>query len=193
MIIYLHGFRSSSTSIKAEQLRKYLTDHPSDDQFWCEDLPISPKEAIDKVSKIIETSHKPPLIVGSSLGGYYATFLAERFDLKAVLINPACRAAELLEPWVGPHRNLYTDEKFDLTQAHIRELRALWISPLMVPKRFWVLLETGDAVLDFRVAVETYQGARITIKEGGDHGLQSFPEFIPEIVRLSKGPSRLGP
>jgi predicted esterase YcpF (UPF0227 family) len=186
MIIYLHGFRSSATSVKAEQFRHYLSDHPLAPHFWCKDLPISPRKAIDTVSKVIEASLTPPLIIGSSLGGYYATFLAERFDLKAVLINPACRAADLLEPWVGPHRNLYTGEMFDLTQEHIEELRTLRVAPLEHPERFWVLLETGDEVLDYRTAVETYQGARITIKEGGNHGLESFPEFIPDIVGLAK-------
>lgn len=194
MIIYLHGFRSSATSIKAEQLRNFLANYP-EAPFWCEDLPISPRAAIDRVSTVIAASPTPPLIIGSSLGGYYATFLAEQFDLKAVLINPACRAAELLEPWVGPHRNLYTGEVFDLTSAHIQELRALSVSPLKHPERFWVLLEAGDEVLDYRVAVDTYQGARITIKKGGDHGFQSFPDFIPEIVHLSgnQGDPRLHP
>lgn len=186
MIIYLHGFRSSATSIKAEQLRQYLSSHQLAPSFWCKDLPISPQEAIAVVSKVIETSPTPPLIIGSSLGGYYATFLSERFDLKAVLINPACHAADLLEPWVGPHRNLYTGEMFDLTQEHIGELRALRVAPLNRPERFWVLLETGDEVLDYRTAIETYQGARLTIKEGGNHGLESFPEFIPEIVGMAK-------
>jgi hypothetical protein len=198
MIIYLHGFRSSARSIKARQLRQYLAEPQRVHLFWCEDLPNSPQEAIDRVSTVIERSPTPPLIVGSSLGGYYATFLAERFDLRGVLINPACRAADLLEPWIGPHTNLYTGERFDLTPKHIDELRALRVSPLRNPKRFWVLLETGDEVLDYRVAVETYEGALITMKEGGNHSLESFPEFIPEIVQLSTlimpaSPLNIGP
>lgn len=185
MIIYLHGFRSSAISIKAEQLRQYLSERHKAHAFWCEDLPTSPQKAIDEVSKAIDECPSPPLIVGSSLGGYYATYLAEQFDLKAVLINPACHAADLLEPWVGPHQNLYTGETFTLTQAHILELRSLCVTPIKKPERFWVLLETGDDVLDYRAAVETYRGARITIREGGNHGLASFSEFIPEIVNLA--------
>lgn len=185
MIIYLHGFRSSAISIKAELLRHYLEDRHRSDEFWCEDLPISPQKAIDRVSTVIENCPYRPLIIGSSLGGYYATYLAEQFDLNAVLINPACRAAELLLPWVGPHQNLYTGETFSLTQEHIQELRLLSVTPLKKPERFWVLLETEDEVLDYREAVETYKGARITIREGGNHGLESFPEFIPEIVELA--------
>jgi len=185
MIIYLHGFRSSSTSVKAQQLRHFITDRQLADQFWCEDLPTSPQKAIERVSEVIEKSAPRPLIVGSSLGGYYATFLAEKYDLKAVLVNPACRAAELLEPWIGPHRNLYTGEMFDLTREHIHELRRISVTPLDQPRRFWVLLETGDEVLDYREAVETYRGARLEIIEGGNHGLESFPRFVPEIVKLS--------
>lgn len=184
MIIYLHGFRSSALSTKAEQLRRYLSDRQSVDGFWCEDLPISPQKSIETISKVIDHCALPPLLVGSSLGGYYATYLAERFDLRAVLINPACDAADLLEPWVGPHQNLYTGETFTLSQDHIHELRQLRVYPLLKPERFWLLLETGDDVLDYRKAVDTYQGARITIREGGNHGLESFPEYIPEIVEL---------
>lgn len=185
MIIYLHGFRSSSASVKAVQLRQYLSAWGQDVSLWCKDLPISPRIAIDNLSEVIHSCSTPPLLVGSSLGGYYATFLAEHFNLKAVLINPACRAADLLEPWVGPHQNLYTGKSFDLTAEHIQELRELHVSSLDDPTRFWVLLETGDEVLDYRLAVATYQGARMTIREGGNHGLESFPEFIPEIVSLA--------
>lgn len=185
MIIYLHGFRSSAISIKAKQLGQYLAERQRSDEFWCEDLPISPLSAIDRVSKVIHACSTPPLIVGSSLGGYYATFLAERFDLNAVLINPACHAADLLAPWVGPHQNLYTGENFTLTPEHIQELRDFEVITLTKPERFWVLLETGDDVLDYRTAVDVYHGARITIRQGGNHGLESFPEFVPEIVELA--------
>ena len=185
MIIYLHGFRSSAISIKAKQLGQYLAERQRSDEFWCEDLPISPLSAIDRVSKVIHACSTPPLIVGSSLGGYYATFLAERFDLNAVLINPACHAADLLAPWVGPHQNLYTGENFTLTPEHIQELRDFEVISLVKPERFWVLLETGDDVLDYRAAVDVYHGARMTIRQGGNHGLESFPEFIPEIVELA--------
>ena len=185
MIIYLHGFRSSALSIKAKQLGRYLAERHRSDEFWCEDLPISPLKAIDRVSKVIHDCSTPPLIVGSSLGGYYATFLAERFDLNAVLINPACHAADLLAPWVGPHQNLYTGERFALTPEHIQELRDFEVITLAKPERFWVLLETGDDVLDYRAAVDVYHGARMTIRQGGNHGLESFPEYIPEIVELA--------
>lgn len=186
MIIYLHGFRSSSTSIKAQQLRHYLESRGKETHYWCEDLPVSPRKAIDTIARVIEANPTPPLLVGSSLGGYYATHLAERYGTDAVLINPACQAAELLEPWIGPHENLYTGERFELTQEHIEELRTFWVPELNRPDRFWVLLETGDEVLDYRVAAETYRGSRITIVEGGNHGLESFPEFIPEIVNLAR-------
>ena len=184
-IIYLHGFRSSARSVKAQQLSAFIDDHESPVMFWCEDLPASPKDAIAQVTSVIEASPSPPLIIGSSLGGYYATYLAEQHDLKAILINPACKAFELLAPWTGPHTNLYTGERFNLSQDDIDFLRTIWVPTLRHPERFWVLLETGDEVLDYRVALKAYEGAELTVIEGGDHSLKSFPRFLPEILRRS--------
>lgn len=185
MILYLHGFRSSSSSLKARQLRQYLEQSAPEVLLWCEDLHHSPATAIAEVERAITGTKEKPLLVGSSLGGYYATYLAERYNLKAVLINPACNAADLLEPWVGPQVNLYSGESFELSPADIRDLRLIHVPHLSNPARFWVLLETGDEVLDYRVAIETYQGAKITVIEGGNHGLESFPQFLPGIVDLS--------
>jgi uncharacterized protein len=184
MIIYLHGFKSSSRSQKAVELKEFLDREGYGHGFWCEDLPVSPLEAIMKVEDVIATSKTRPLLVGSSLGGYYATYLAEKYDLDAVLVNPACHAARLLEPWLGPHENIYTGSTFTLEARHIRELESLDMPSLSKPSRFWVLLETGDEVLDYRDAVNTYRGARFSIVEGGDHSLQSFPVYLPEILAL---------
>lgn len=187
MIVYLHGFRSSKSSTKALKLKEYIKQQAPDISLWCEDLPISPGEAIQRVGDVLSAAKGTPLLVGSSLGGYYATALAEKFDLQAVLINPACRAADLLRPWIGPHKNLYTQEVFELTRAHIEELEALWIPTLSCPERFWVLLETGDETLDYRDALTTYRGSRITVIEGGSHSLESFPAHLPEIIALAGG------
>jgi len=182
MIIYLHGFRSSPASTKAKLLQAYLADRGMADHFWCEPLPADPGGAISLIEKAIRGVTDEPVLIGSSLGGYYATYLAEKYDLRAVLINPATYADRALAPWVGPHTNIYTGEHFDLTPEHINELRDLHVPALREPSRFWLIVETGDEVLNYREAVSRYSGARQTIIEGGDHSLQHFPDLLPALL-----------
>lgn len=190
MLIYLHGFRSSPASVKSQHLSARMAERGLQNWLWSESLPVEPRLAIKKIEAAIMGSPKPPLLVGSSLGGYYATYLAQTHGLDAVLINPAAHAASLLKPWVGPHENLYTGEKFTLTDAHIEQLERLWIPSLSHPERFWLLVETGDEILDYRQAVRRYQGARQTVIPGGDHGLQSFGDYVDEIIDLAMTEAR---
>ena len=199
MIIYLHGFRSSPASFKARLLSEHLRRQGLGDRFWCESLPVSPRLAIECVEHAIRSAAVPPVLIGSSLGGFYATYLAERHDLRAMLINPATDAARILAPYMGQQTNLYSGEVFDFTQAHIDELVALRVPVLSKPERFWLVVETGDELLDYREAVVHYAGARQTLFEGGDHSLQHFPELLDAIVefawpdRANPGPSSPGP
>ena len=185
MIIYLHGFRSSPASEKARLLSDHLNRRGLGDRFWCEALPVSPRLAIESIERTIRSAASPPVLIGSSLGGYYATYLAERHDLRAMLINPATDAARILAPWVGRQTNLYSGEVFDFTQAHIEELAALWVPVLAKPERFWLVVETGDELLDYREALSRYAGARQTLYEGGDHSLRHFPELLDAIVEFA--------
>lgn len=190
MIIYLHGFRSAPASVKSTALRQHLVGLGLEDAFWCEQLPVSPREAIALVeTAITQTRSRPgtptPTLVGSSLGGYYATWLAERHGLRAVLVNPAVVAPLALEAWVGPQTNLYTGETFDFTHEHIAQLRALEIAHITRPERYWLLVETGDDVLDYRDAVRKYDSARQTVLEGGNHGFSRWGDYLEDIVRFA--------
>jgi len=192
MIIYLHGFRSSPASIKARLLSEHLSRQGLGDRFWCESLQVSPRQAIERVEHAIRSATVPPVLIGSSLGGFYATYLAERHDLRAMLINPATDAARILAPYMGQQTNLYSGEVFDFTQAHIEELAALRVPVLSKPERFWLVVETGDELLDYREAVVRYAGARQTLFEGGDHSLRHFPELLDAIVEFA-WPDRANP
>ena len=121
-------------------------------------------------------------LVGSSLGGFYATAAAERLGCRAALLNPAVHPERHFHRYLGPQRNLYTGESFVLTQQHIDELAALAVASITRPERYWVFLETGDEVLDYRDAVAFYDGALHTVVQGGDHTLASFPEHVAELV-----------
>jgi uncharacterized protein len=116
-------------------------------------------------------------LIGSSLGGYYATWLAEKHGVRAVLVNPAVRPYELLAQYVGPQTNLYTGAHDVLTAGDIDALRALEVDRI-TPNRYLLMVQTGDEVLDYRAAVERYRGAEQQVIEGGDHGFSDFGEHL---------------
>ena len=185
MIIYLHGFRSAPASIKAQALKARMTERGLADRFWCEQLPVSPRAAIALAEAAIGRARAAgltPTVVGSSLGGYYATWLAERHDLQAALVNPAVVAPLELGAYVGMQDNMYTGERFEFTRGHIDELRALEVPVITRPERYWLLVETGDEVLDYRHAVDKYAGARQTVLEGGDHGFSRWGDYLDAVI-----------
>jgi predicted esterase YcpF (UPF0227 family) len=130
-------------------------------------------------------------LVGSSLGGFYATYLAEKHGLKAVLINPAIDPHVGLRAYLGPQKNLHTGEPYELTEAHLREWQEFYV-PRITARRYLLLVETGDEVLDYRRAVERYAGAEQVVIQGGDHSLQSFPRHLARILEFSRAPSLRG-
>ena len=142
-----------------------------------------PKQALSQVEAACAGIAVEDLtLVGSSLGGFYATVVAERFGCRAALLNPAVHPHRHFARYLGPQRNLYTGEEFELTQEHIDELRALDPAAITTPARYWLFVETGDVVLDYREAVAFYRDALHTVVRGGDHTLVSFPEHVPELV-----------
>jgi len=191
-IVYLHGFLSSPASAKASQLDEYLRRHAPDVAYAVPALPHRPGRAVDVATAALGTLGGEPLLVGSSLGGFYATVLAERLGCRAVVINPAVHPQRLFSRLQGPQRNPYTGEAFELSGAHLAELRAL--DPLRIthPDRYWLLAETGDDVLDYREAVAYYAGARQDIVPGGDHTLQGFAGYLPGIVAWAREPRHKG-
>ena len=181
MILYLHGFTSGPQSHKAQALGMRLRERGLGDRFVCPQLPASPREAIGLAASLI-AKHGVSTVVGSSLGGYYATWLAETFDLKAVLVNPAVVAHLSLKDYVGPQRWLYTGQPFEFTREHIEQLRAIEVPVLSKPQRFWLLVEEGDETLDYRDAVRRYAGARQTVLPGGDHSFTRWSDYLDAII-----------
>ena len=123
-------------------------------------------------------------LVGSSLGGFYATWLAEKNNLKAVLINPAVHPHRDLRAFLGVQQNLYTGAQYRLTEAHLSQWADLSV-PKVTPSRYLLLVETGDELLDYREAVEKYAGAKQVVVQGGDHTLQSFSAHIPLLLEFA--------
>lgn len=183
LIIYLHGFCSSPASWKSRLLAEEMARRGMADQFVCPQLSPVPDEAVASVSHLIEAASGPVTLVGSSLGGHYANFLAEKHGLNAVLINPAAVDRLNLAKFVGEHANFHTGESFIFSEDHAAQLLAQVSRP--TPGRYWLLLETGDEVLDYRQAQDFYKGCRQTVLEGGDHGFASFAQFMPQIIEFA--------
>ena len=183
-LLYLHGFRSSPASRKVTVLREHLAARGLGDRLAAPALSHVPAQAIAQAEALIAAGDGPFTMVGSSLGGYYATWLAEKFELRAVLINPAVVAPVSLDAYVGTQTNLYTGESFEFTAAHVEQLRALEV-PTVTPARYLLMIETGDEVLDYRHAVARYVGSRQIVLGGGDHSFSRFPEFLGQILEFA--------
>lgn len=182
MLIYIHGFNSSPASAKARMLKERLEARSRGAAFIAPALPHSPAEAarvLDALARRLPVS----ALVGSSLGGYYATWLSEKYKLKAVLLNPAVRPYDLLKGHLGPQQNLHTGERYELTQRHVDELRALEVESI-TSQRYLLIAATADEVLDYRAAVVRYQGCRQVVIEGGDHGLSDFPSHVDAVMEF---------
>ena len=182
-LVYLHGFISAPQSHKATVLGDYVRGCVAGVDYVVPALHHAPARAIAQVEDICRRIPVADLtLVGSSLGGFYATVVAERLGCRAVLLNPAVHPHAHAELLLGPRRNLFTGEEFVFTPAHVEELRAAQPPAITRPARYWLIVETGDEVLDYRDAVRYYDSACQTVVQGGDHALGSFPEHVPDIV-----------
>ncbi len=184
-LLYLHGFNSAHSSHKAQVLQAHLDRLGRGAQFVAPDLPHRPAQAMVLVESLLAQMPSKPTLVGSSLGGYYATYLAERHGLRAVLINPAVAPYRLLAPLLGPQRNYYTSETYELTAQHLAELQALEVETLH-PEHYFLLVQTGDELLDYRAAVARYAGAKQCVIPGGDHSFQQFENYLDEILAFAE-------
>lgn len=183
MILYLHGFNSTPASGKARQLAEYMAGIGRVADYFCPQLPNSPREAIALVeTELARRRPESVTLVGSSLGGFYATHLAEKHGCKAVMVNPAVHAHVLMREALGPQTNWHTGEKWVLTEAHLAELAALDAPAITRPERYLLLVQTGDEVLDYRDAVAYYAGARQIVEEGGDHAFAGFERHLQTIL-----------
>ena len=183
MILYIHGFNSSSQSGKALAMGQWMAGRGLGESFAAPDLPHRPAEAIGMLEALIDAAHGKTKLVGSSLGGFYATWLAEKHDLKAVLVNPCVHCDEKLSGQIDQlQTNWHDGGNYLFTERHHAELTGLHLAALRRPQNFLLLVETGDAVLDHCEAVAYYTGARQVVLPGGDHGFSRFLDYLPDIV-----------
>jgi hypothetical protein len=189
MILYIHGFRSSSRSEKAQETKRWLEKQGRADEWVCPDLPPYPLEAMHTLEQLIQNAKQPPQLIGSSLGGFYATVLAARFNLKAVVINPAVHPCLVLRPALGLITSFYGDEQYEFTEAHLQDLHRLDLPAPVYPDQILLMQERGDEVLDWQEAVAYYRHCHQLIFNGGDHGFTRYRAVLDLIDHFFKDPT----
>lgn len=183
-IVYIHGFNSSPQSTKARQLAARLACDRPQVRCLAPHLPHDPAAAIALLEDVVAALDRP-LLVGSSLGGFYAGYLAGRHALRAVLINPVVSPGSRFAQYVGPQQNHYTGEQWELTATHVAAIRELEGPPPTRPEDFLVLLQTGDETLDWRDAAGFYRDCSVMRLIGGNHGFEHFEDWLPVIYRFA--------
>ena len=188
LIVYLHGFRSSPRSSKAVMTGdaiKALSTSENPIEWYCPQLVASPKASMEMVnSHITRSQHDRLVVIGSSLGGYYANYLAEKYGCKAVALNPAVRAPRELAAHVGMLTSYDTDEPYDFRPEYIDELKALQVESITDPSRYFLMAAKGDELLDWHEMVDFYKGAEQLVLEGSDHGIADYPEHLQKVLKF---------
>lgn len=182
LILYIHGWNSYKDARKAVLLKNEIN---SSKNFEVDSITLKshPKEAIQQLSNYIE-DHKEQRkvhLIGSSLGGYYATFLSERYNLKAAMINPAVWAYKIFKNDMGSNENLNTGEKYFIDDLWVQSLKDIFIENI-TGKNYLVLLQTGDQTLNYKFAKQYFEGSNIIIDEGGSHSFENLELKIPEML-----------
>lgn len=180
-IFYLHGFGSSSLSEKARQTTEYFRQQWPQIDFTALDIPYTPVEAIETIETAIGND-APYALIGSSLGGFLATCIAERYGCRACLINPAVAPHNVLHQYLGEYEHPVLQRRYQVKAEHMSILQQLMPSELVTPQNYLVLLQSGDEVLDYRQAQAFYQGADIRVQAGGDHRFTGYTGYLPAIA-----------
>jgi predicted esterase YcpF (UPF0227 family) len=187
--VYLHGFLSSPKSKKAQELIHFFDDNQMSGQLIVPILSFEPAEAIQQAQDAVHALQQQPgidqvFVMGSSLGGFYANYLAEKENIKAVLINPAVRPFDLFDKYLGLNEHFYDGQTYLLELKHIEQLKQLEVTQLSKPKALFLLLQTGDETLDYQLATEKYNDCPSWIEPGGTHSFDGFMARLDTIFHF---------
>jgi predicted esterase YcpF (UPF0227 family) len=182
-ILYFHGFKSSSSSTKAQNLKKFIVKNTNKTKIIIPDLEDNFQNAFNQIENLVKLSGSNIIFMGSSLGGYYASYFSQKLNKKAVLINPAIPPLKDFEIHLGENKNYSNGNKFNITNKDIDFIRSLNHKKLPTPRDIMVLLESGDEILKYNESVSYFSGANIDIIFGGDH---SYSSFKSKFVKIQK-------
>jgi hypothetical protein len=185
-LLYLHGFRSSPGSFKARRVAAWLQQHRPDVPWWCPQLPPSPAAAWALITQgIADWPRDGMAVVGSSLGGFYATAVAEATGCRAVLLNPAVDPARDLAAYIGEQTQFHApEERFFFRPEYIAELRALTVPAITRPERYAAVIAKGDELLDWREMTGRYPGAKVKLLDGSDHAISDFDAHLTFVLNF---------
>lgn len=186
-VVYIHGFLSSSRSTKAQQTRAWLQTHRPDIRYACPDLSSYPAEALASLKQCLaEFDISDTYLIGSSMGGFWASHLVEQgLAQKAVLVNPAVSPHTRFRELIGQSlKSYYSDQEYCLSASDIDQLAQCESPHIHHPDKFWLMVQTADEVLDYRLATARYTGAKQTVEQGGDHSFQHYEGWLPDIIRF---------
>ncbi|MEK8049798.1 YqiA/YcfP family alpha/beta fold hydrolase [Ideonella sp. DXS22W] len=185
-LLYLHGFRSSPKSFKARRMHAWMAAHRPDVVWCCPQLPPSPAEAWALIQHLIaDWPHERMAVVGSSLGGFYATAVAEATGCRAMLLNPAVDPARDLAAYIGEQTAFHTpEERFFFREEFIAELRSLTVPAITRPDRYGAVIARGDEVLSWQEMTGRYPGATIRLLDGSDHAISDFDDHLPFVLNF---------
>ncbi len=184
-VVYLHGFNSSPASLKARLFAEFCTARHI--EYAVPAISHDPVVAMNTaLACITQQGSKPALLIGSSLGAYYATWFTEHFGIPSALVNPAVSPCDQLhDGFLGRQRNHYTGEEYEFTVPHVDALRRYDSPRIHDPRKYLLLVQTGDEVLDYRLAVERYQGCEQDVQPGGSHSYENFADKLPRIMQFA--------
>lgn len=183
-LLYLHGFRSSPQSAKARLMAQLMQAKHPEVVWLCPQLPPSPRAAMEMVTRAtLDWPTQSMAVVGSSLGGFYATWVAEQRACRAVLLNPAVNPARDLEKYIGEQTQFHApEEHFFFKAEYVQELRDLHSGDLQKPQNYLAVIAKGDEVLDWREMHARYATAQLLLLEGGDHAISDFARHLPAVM-----------
>ncbi|AOZ07553.1 YqiA/YcfP family alpha/beta fold hydrolase [Cupriavidus malaysiensis] len=199
MLLYLHGFRSSPQSFKAQLIQQRMREWGVARYYACPQLDVSPARAIAQAETAIAAARggdpgQPLTIVGSSLGGFYARWLGERHGCRTVLLNPAVHPWTDLEAYLGAQPLWHGGGEVLVERRHLQELLDLRVDAISQPERYLLLAATGDEVLDYRDMLAAFPGARTRLIQGSDHGISEFADYLDEVLEFcGYGPGGVRP
>lgn len=183
-ILYFHGFKSSSKSSKAQSIKNFIAKNTKNTKIVIPDLDDNFQNAHNQIEELIRLSGSNIVFIGSSLGGYFASYFSQKLKKKAVLINPAVHPLKDFEVHLGENENYSSGNKFNISSKEISFIRTLSYKKLPIPNDLLILLESGDEILKYNKSASYFSGAYIDIFFGGNHSYSSFKSKFHKIQKF---------